>query len=32
MTIIEYNEFVNEYADGLFRFIVKNIKAELIKT
>lgn len=39
MTIREYNECLNEHADGLFRFIVKNgkmvmqnIKAELRKT
>lgn len=28
MTIREYNECVNEHADGLFRFIVKNLNDE----
>ena len=28
MTIREYNECVNEHADGLFRFIVKNLSDE----
>ncbi len=26
MTIAEYNQSVDEYADGIFRFILKNIK------
>lgn len=28
MTVNEYNECVNTYADNVFRFIVKNIKQE----
>ena len=28
MTIRKYNECVNEHADGLFRFIVKNLNDE----
>jgi RNA polymerase sigma-70 factor (ECF subfamily) len=28
MTINEYNNCVNQYADGVFRFILKNIKDE----
>lgn len=28
MTIAEYNHSVNEYADGIYRFIVKNIRDE----
>ena len=28
MTTIEYNKCVDEHADGLFRFILKNIKDE----
>ena len=28
MTIEEYNKAVNQYADGIYRFILKNIKDE----
>jgi RNA polymerase sigma-70 factor (ECF subfamily) len=28
MTVNEYNNCVNQYADGVFRFILKNIKDE----
>jgi len=28
MTVTEYNSCVNQYADGVFRFILKNIKDE----
>ncbi len=28
MTIEEYNQAVNQYADGVYRFILKNIKNE----
>jgi len=28
MTVNEYNNCVNQYADGIFRFILKNIKDE----
>lgn len=28
MTEFEYNECVNNHADGLFRFIVKNLRHE----
>ena len=28
MTVTDYNDCVRQYSDGLFRFIVKNVKDE----